>query len=154
MRLLSLPDDVKEFLNDGRLTTGHARAILTAPEPITAANEVIKKNLSVRQTENFVKKLSSDEGRAVVKKNYSRKKKGDDIYVEQVAAVAVNGNAAVDNVIYLQQSKEPEIMMMEKQLTESLGLNVMINDAEESGVVLIKYGSMEELGRIIEKLEG
>lgn len=78
LRLTALPDEVKDLLNEGKISTGHARAILTAPDIIDAANQIIKKNLSVRQTETLVKKLSVAEGGEVIrKKSYSRKKKND-----------------------------------------------------------------------------
>jgi len=56
MRLLGLPDGVKEMLNDRKLTPGHARALLQAKDPEEMAQQVIKKDMSVRQTEAFVRK--------------------------------------------------------------------------------------------------
>ncbi len=55
MRLLGLPDDVKSFLEDGLLSSGHARALLNCEEPSEVAKQVIKKGLNVRQTESLVK---------------------------------------------------------------------------------------------------
>lgn len=55
MRLLALPEDVKGFLEDGLLSTGHARALLNCDEPADIAKQVIKKGLNVRQTESLVK---------------------------------------------------------------------------------------------------
>jgi len=55
MRLLALPSDVKSFLEDGLLSTGHARALLNCEEPAEIAKQVIKKGLNVRQTESLVK---------------------------------------------------------------------------------------------------
>ena len=43
MRLLSLPDEVKTMIADGRLTAGHARALVTVPDPLSIAREVIAK---------------------------------------------------------------------------------------------------------------
>jgi ParB family chromosome partitioning protein len=51
MRLLDLPQGVKESLLRGDITMGHARAILTAPDPSALAEEIIAKGLSVRQAE-------------------------------------------------------------------------------------------------------
>jgi ParB family chromosome partitioning protein len=51
LRLLGLPADVLGALADGRLTTGHAKALLTAGDPAKLAQEVISKGMSVRQTE-------------------------------------------------------------------------------------------------------
>jgi ParB family chromosome partitioning protein len=54
MRLLSLPLEVQEMVEDGRLSFGHARALVALEDPTFAAREVVKKNLSVRQTEALV----------------------------------------------------------------------------------------------------
>jgi ParB family chromosome partitioning protein len=51
LRLLSLPDRVRELLRDGALTAGHARALLTAPQPEMLAMQVVDRGLNVRQTE-------------------------------------------------------------------------------------------------------
>ena len=53
MRLLTLPDRVLEHVAEGRLTAGHARALVTSEDPERAATEVIGKNLSVRETEKL-----------------------------------------------------------------------------------------------------
>jgi ParB family transcriptional regulator, chromosome partitioning protein len=51
MRLLGLPDRVRELLRDGALSAGHARALLTAPDPVALALQVVDRGLNVRQTE-------------------------------------------------------------------------------------------------------
>lgn len=61
LRILRLPDEIKGFINDGSLTIGHAKAILSLDnkeKQISAARDVIKKGLSVRETERICKKLS------------------------------------------------------------------------------------------------
>jgi len=58
LRILSLPVEVKDLLNQEKISAGHARAIIGASEPLEAANEIIKKDLSVRQTEQLVKRLA------------------------------------------------------------------------------------------------
>lgn len=55
LRLLTLPDDVQRLLRDGSLTYGHARALITADDPMALARVVIGKGLSVRQTEALAK---------------------------------------------------------------------------------------------------
>ncbi len=54
MRMLRLPKPVLDMVKDGRLSFGHARALLTLDDPVQAAQEVAKKQLSVRQTEELV----------------------------------------------------------------------------------------------------
>jgi len=55
LRLLNLPADVREMLQDGRLTMGHARALITAEDPSGLAQKVVRDGLSVRQTEKLAK---------------------------------------------------------------------------------------------------
>lgn len=55
LRLLGLPAEVRQMLEDGRLTAGHARALLTADDPVALAHAIVKSGLSVRQTEALAK---------------------------------------------------------------------------------------------------
>ncbi len=55
VRLLNLPDPIKNMLRSGDLSVGHARALLNAQNPVELAKKVIKQGLSVRQTENLAK---------------------------------------------------------------------------------------------------
>lgn len=60
MRLVELPDEVKEAVSDNLLSMGHARALLSLQENeqiCEAARQVIKNSLSVRQTEQMVAKM-------------------------------------------------------------------------------------------------
>jgi ParB family transcriptional regulator, chromosome partitioning protein len=62
LRLLGLNQEIKDFLKEGKLEMGHARALLSLPEikQIEAANLIIKKSLSVRETEKLVASLLHD----------------------------------------------------------------------------------------------
>ncbi|MCK5168170.1 MAG: ParB/RepB/Spo0J family partition protein, partial [Rhodospirillaceae bacterium] len=62
LRLLSLPESVKDMLDDGRLSAGHARALLGADDPAGLAMDVVKKGLNVRQTEALVTLVKSGRG--------------------------------------------------------------------------------------------
>lgn len=55
MRLLNLPGPVLDMLEDGRLTVGHARAMITAEDPVALARQAVAKGLSVRQVEALAK---------------------------------------------------------------------------------------------------
>jgi ParB family chromosome partitioning protein len=61
MRLLALPDSVKDLINDEALSAGHARAILNTKAPEELAQTIVKRGLNVRQTEALVKKLDKGE---------------------------------------------------------------------------------------------
>lgn len=56
LRLLQLPDDLQDMLRDGRLTAGHARALLTADDPRGLAAQVVSRGLSVRDVERLARK--------------------------------------------------------------------------------------------------
>ena len=86
MRLLSLPQEVLAMVERGELSAGHARTILALENAgqITAlANEIIKKNLSVRETERAVKALLKGDA-----KKEKRAKKRDTYYDEVELAVS------------------------------------------------------------------
>jgi ParB family chromosome partitioning protein len=55
LRLLKLPDEVQHLVRDGRLSYGHARALITAKNPSALARAVVAKGLSVRQAEALAK---------------------------------------------------------------------------------------------------
>jgi anion-transporting ArsA/GET3 family ATPase len=55
LRLLSLPEDVQDLVRNGKLSSGHARALITANDPSTLARQVAAQGLSVRATEKLAK---------------------------------------------------------------------------------------------------
>ncbi|MDV6331458.1 ParB/RepB/Spo0J family partition protein [Asticcacaulis sp. 201] len=55
LRLLALPEEVQDHVMHGRLSSGHARALITSANATGLAEEVIAKGLSVRQTEQLVR---------------------------------------------------------------------------------------------------
>lgn len=64
LRLLDLPEEVQEYLYEGKITAGHARAILAVPDEdrrIKLANKVVENKLSVRDTENMAKLFSTQQ---------------------------------------------------------------------------------------------
>ena len=56
LRLLSLPDEIKSFIVDGKISVGHARAIINSDNSLEVAKNIIKKGLSVREVEKLLKK--------------------------------------------------------------------------------------------------
>jgi ParB family transcriptional regulator, chromosome partitioning protein len=62
LRLLGLPPAVRQLLERGDLTAGHARALLTAKNPLRLAQEVIRGGLNVRQTEGLARTEGAGEG--------------------------------------------------------------------------------------------
>jgi ParB family transcriptional regulator, chromosome partitioning protein len=60
LRLLALPDDLQEMVRDGRLSSGHARAILTAPDPRGLAQRVLTEGLNVREVERLAQQAKDE----------------------------------------------------------------------------------------------
>jgi ParB family chromosome partitioning protein len=60
LRLLKLPDDLQEMVRDGRLSSGHARAILTAPDPRGLALRAISEGLNVRDVERLAQQAKDE----------------------------------------------------------------------------------------------
>lgn len=70
IRLLKLPESVQQSLIDGKLSSGHARCLITVNDPDSLAEKIIREGLSVRQTE----KLVHEQGKKKIKKQTSVKK--------------------------------------------------------------------------------
>lgn len=60
MRLLSLPDEVLTMIRSGKLSAGHARALIGTPDPLALAVKVVGAGLSVRATEKLVRTVGTD----------------------------------------------------------------------------------------------
>lgn len=67
LRLLKLPDPIRQALADGKISEGHARSLLSLPTPqaqTAALQTILKQDLTVRQTEELVRKLSGEKAAA------------------------------------------------------------------------------------------
>lgn len=58
IRLLNLPEPVKDMLNDDKLTPGHAKILVAAKDPVGLAEIIVKRGLNVRQSEKLAQKFS------------------------------------------------------------------------------------------------
>lgn len=67
MRLLDLPDSIREMLDDGRLTVGHARPLLTASQPEKLAKQIVARDLNVRQAERLARRAATGQAGAARK---------------------------------------------------------------------------------------
>lgn len=125
MRLLKLNERVQEMVIAGRLTTGHARALLGIEEQerqIEVAEEVADNKLNVRDTEKLVKKVQQE-------KNYPAEK----------------------NTTKIDPKMEAIYRDLEEKMKVILGTKVAINQKDDKkGKIEIDYYSMEELDRIID----
>lgn len=59
LRILTLDDQIKDLLLDNSITTGHAKVLVNVPHAVDVANEIVKNNLSVRETEKIVAKIKN-----------------------------------------------------------------------------------------------
>jgi len=125
VRLLGLPDPVREALEQGLISEGHARALLalqTAAAQIAACRTVVRKGLSVRETEEAVKTENSREG--------------------ATGRAASGGN----------RKQAPGIAALESALTRSLGTRVRIRAQGDRGRIEIQYFSRGELDGLLDRL--
>ena len=63
LRLLSLPEKIIDMVRDEKISQGHAKTLIGLENALLLAEKIIKKKLSVRQTENLVRSLKSQKGR-------------------------------------------------------------------------------------------
>ena len=124
LRLLTLPSLVLDWVQEGSLSVGHARAIITTENPSSIARRIVNQGLSVRETEAMVRGVSKKKSvRLDLKKTNNNRKLADTIELE-------------------------------KQLSLNTGHKVTINHKALSGVgvVNISYDSLLELDKICEIL--
>ncbi len=122
MRLLSLPEPVREMISSGAISSGHARAVLSVNDEsdrVPFAEYIVKNQLSVREAEKLSKTFSSA---------------GENKKTKQVT------------------QKAPYILKFEEELSMNLGTKVSILNKKKGGQVVLDYYSNEDLERLIELL--
>lgn len=93
LRLLGLPDAVKDMLGDGRLSAGHARALLAAADPVALAQAVVGKGLNVRETEALVAREKTPPAK---KQKKHREKDADTLAMERELTRDLGLNVEID----------------------------------------------------------
>jgi ParB family chromosome partitioning protein len=124
VRLLKLPDEVQKLVDEGNLSFGHAKVLMTMPGSAASlmadlARRIIKRGLTVRQTEEAVAALMEQRPKA-------RKERIVDANVREA----------------------------EDTLRRALGVQVMINDRNGKGKIVLQYKSLEDFDRIVEAVTG
>ena len=94
LRLLQLPPEVLDWLRQGQLTAGHARALITTDDPVALARQVISGRLSVRQTEKLAK---APRNQAVAKGLQRPDKDADTRALEQDISAALGMKTVIDH---------------------------------------------------------
>jgi ParB family chromosome partitioning protein len=127
LRLLDLPEPARQALLRGDISMGHARAVLTAPEPDVLTREVIAKGLSVRQTEERARRV----------------KPGAGADIARASARAAAARAA-----------DPDLAALERQLSDMTGLKVEVKHDGAKGIVTLHYSSLDQLDMLCQRLSG
>ena len=94
LRLLKLPQSVRDMLADGSLSSGHARALITLENPATLARRVVEEGLSVRDTERLAAKGSTD---SVSKRNTKPEKDADTRALETTISDALGMKISISH---------------------------------------------------------
>ena len=94
LRLLNLPAEVQDFLISGKLTAGHARALVTCDNPLALAKQIISQGLSVRDAELLAKKESLKEAKT---KNKTNEKPADTIILESDLSSALKMKVSINH---------------------------------------------------------
>lgn len=124
LRLLDLPGGVKQSLLRGDISMGHARAIATADDPDALAREIVANGLSVRQAEALAKK-----GRPA-REASSRPRERQ------------------------QPASDADLVALERQLGDMLGVSVKVANSGTRGTVTLRYTSLDQLDMICQRLSG
>ncbi|MEO6224841.1 MAG: ParB/RepB/Spo0J family partition protein [Sphingomicrobium sp.] len=127
LRLLELPEFVRMSLMQGDISMGHARAIATAPDPEAMAREIIARDLSVRQTEERVRR--------------EKARPGPGISIGRASARNANPIDA-------------DLTALERQLGDVLGLKVQVTHKGQGGAITLHYSSLDQLDMVCQRLSG
>lgn len=130
LRLLRLPDRAKALLADGALTEGHARALLALPDDdalLRAADQVVARELTVRQTEELVRRL------------------------------VATAQAAPRTIAETDEDEDPDRIhtrQLEDAFRGALGTKVALSRGRRGGKLVISFFSDEELQTIYDHIVG
>ena len=124
LRLLKLPDAVKGYIQNGKLTAGHARMLIGEPNAEQLAEEIVARDLNVREVEAMARERAQRSGK---KQTNSRRARG----------------AA---------AKDADTLAVEKRVSDATGLVVTISDHNGAGTLTIRYQTLEQLDDLVERL--
>jgi ParB family chromosome partitioning protein len=127
LRLLDLPEFVRQSLLQGDISMGHARAVAAADDPDALTREIIAKDLSVRQAEKRV-----------------RREKAPTAPIAENSADRTRGAKIVD----------ADLEALQRQLGDILGLKVQVVHKGQGGAVTLNYSSLDQLDMICQRLSG
>lgn len=129
LRLNQLPQSIKDKINEGLLTMGHARCLINHQQAEVIANHIIENDLSVRQTEDIVRNWSKNE--------YTKTPEHD---------------KRIGRGLLKESSKENDLQLLAKSLSERFNIKVTIEDYPIGGKLIFHYSNLEELDSILSRL--
>ncbi|MGE0254747.1 MAG: ParB/RepB/Spo0J family partition protein [Alphaproteobacteria bacterium] len=127
LRLLSLPTEVRGLVDTGKLSAGHARALIGTDDPAALAREVVAKGLNVRQVEDLVRRS------------------------REPAATAKAARRAAP------AGKDADTLALERSLAALLGLKVEVRlhgKGAQGGSLVIHYDTLDQLDDVLQRLNG
>jgi ParB family transcriptional regulator, chromosome partitioning protein len=130
VRLLKLPEPVKELVRKGEVSAGHARLLLGQPNALEIAHEIIDRGMSVRQLEQEMREDGLRQAREVVREERAQR-------MPKASAV-----------------KNADTRALEKRLSDALGLEVSVDHRGDGGTLHIKYRDLDQLDAVLRKLGG
>jgi ParB family chromosome partitioning protein len=125
LRLLALPEEVRDLLREGKLTAGHARPLIGSEDAATLARQVVASGMSVRQVERLTKARAKLKDRG-----------------EGAESSTATGAAAGD----------ADTAALERELTQLLGLKVQIVFNGQGGILSVHYHTLEQLDDVLRRL--
>ena len=143
VRLLNLPESVQGDVRAGKLSMGHARALITSDSPEELAREVIARGLSVRETEELVSGIREDAQSQEPQVERSGLNPGAYSYVPQEESKPA-------------KPKGPDVdtQALEEDLSNAIGMKVRIMARKGGkGSMKIEYKSLDQLDELITKLK-
>ncbi len=137
LRLLSLPTSVQRFVSDGRVSAGHARALLGVDdesEQMAICERVVAEELTVRDVERLIKgePLTSDPAPAA----------------EEEAAPAEDPPSAKKSKSSPGTTRAPAVLELERMLSDRLDTSVGVSLGAKKGKIVIDYADLDDLERI------
>lgn len=124
LRILALPEKVRELLIEKKISAGHAKAILMvndSKKQELLAERIVSEGLSVRSAESIAAMLNSEKAKKAPSKKHE---------------------------------KTPEVKDLEKSLSDSLGTKVLLEEKKKGGKIEIEYYDKDQLEAIIGYLKG
>ena len=139
MRLLNLPDDVKQLIKEGKLSFGHARALVTSDNASEVAREILNDSLNVRDTEKLVRRRKNPQ----VEKTKDSNSRNSDEHSDKYNASLQELSSYVD----------PEILNISHQIAELSGLKTNVKlKGNNSGIIELSFENFNQLDKFIQKM--